>query len=340
MSLEELRALLKAGCFESCDVDHSCGIGRSELRQALSCELGRALTEAELARLWDSIDTNADGTLDPHEWRQAGGHFEADSVAGLARALFREVLRILPRTPAMRFFKPKDRRFHQPSPAGEAPTPLATRAAGKLSLMAVSAGASMLLFKSHSWCTAQAAMRDGCVGTEVADAEGGPPPRAREVAGHFAGGALGGVLHACFVHPFTSLPPAGAPRWALGPRLAGLRGAALKDALGFSVFFGAHAEAQRALEPSVGDATSHLRAMAASVAAGGLAGSCYHMVSYPFGRALEFAHPDTHVRALCAAARDHGVVELYRGVLRSAAPGVCTGALTFGLYDAVLRYAV
>lgn len=332
LSVDELRRLLRSTSFESCNATGSLAVDREELRRVLSTQLGRELTASELVRLWDSLDVDGDGTVDVHEWRQAGGAVEADGLAGVVRALFQTMLRILPRTPAMRFFKPKDHRLQASSEPSE---PLTSRAAGRLWLMAVSAGASTVVFKCHSKCHGAATSHDAF--------------REREAASHFVGGAIGGVLHACFVQPFTAPPPPGAPRWALAPRLAGLRVVVLKDALGFGAFFGVHAEAQRALAAALdgggaGSTThlgssSHLRAVGSSVAAGAAAGSCYHFVSYPFDRALALAHPETQPGALAAAVARHGVGALYRGVLRTAAPGVCMGAVTFGMYDAALRYA-
>ena len=322
--LRVLREILRSTSFEStCSTDGS--VDREELRHLLSRKLRRELNDSELSQLWSSLDQDGDGTVDLDGWRRAGGRVEADSLAGVARALLHTVLRILPRTPAMNFFKPKDHRLLRQ----DADAPLTSRLAAKLWLVPVSAGASTLLFKCHSTTTSHDAFRE---------------LQRSEAAGHFVGGAIGGVLHACFIQPFTAAPPPGAPRWALGPRLAGLRVVALKDALGFGAFFGVHAEAQRALEAHVVPAghlgsTSHLRAVGASVASGAAAGSCYHVISYPFDRALALAHPATHPGALAQSVRRHGLLALYQGVLRSAAPGVLMGAVTFGMYDAALRYA-
>jgi hypothetical protein len=146
---------------------------------------------------------------------------------------------------------------------------------------------------------------------------------------------------------FARAPPPGAAWWHVQPRLAGLRVVALKDAVGFSAFFGVHAEAQQCFDARFGGgggaavvgSVPHLRDLGSSAAAGAAAGCCYHVVSYPFDRALALAHPEAHPSAVAAAVGRAGAAELYRGVLRSAAPGVLVGALTFGLYDTVLRCA-
>ena len=53
----------------------------------------------------------------------------------------------------------------------------------------------------------------------------------------------------------------------------------------------------------------------------------------------ELAEPHTGPSRVARAAAHHGPAALYRGALRTAAPGVLMGALTFGLYDTALRYA-
>lgn len=326
LSQDELLALFRGASFESADDDGSRSIGREELREMLSRHLGRPLTELELTRLFETLDTDGDGVVSSAEWVAAGGA-QPDTIAGVARALFQTLLRVLPRTPAMRFFKPKDQRLRSVI-EGEKKT-LSERVAGKLALMSVSAGSSFVLFKSHS-----ATKRQEAIGSEMR----------RE----FVGGAVGGVLHACVVQPFVRPAAQGASWWHLRPRFSGLSVLALKDALGFGCFFGVHAYAQRALEaqqdspqPDHSDvgSESHVRTVSTSVAAGAIAGSAFHFVSYPLDQALALAHPETHPMRVAEAVRHHGLAALYHGVLRTAAPGICMGALTFGLYDAALRYA-
>lgn len=323
---DALLALFRGASFESADDDGSRSIGREELRAVLSRRLGRPLTDQELSRLFETLDTDGDGHVSSAEW-VAGGGTAPDTIAGLARALFQTLLRVLPRTPAMRFFKPKDPRLKSVM-EGENST-IGERVADKLALMSVSAGASFVLFKSHS-----ATKRQEAIGSEMR----------RE----FVGGAVGGVLHACVVQPFVRPAAQGVPWWHLRPRLSGLSVLALKDALGFGCFFGVHAFAQHALEDREDQqqqdgrrlgSESHLRTVGTSVAAGAIAGSAFHFVSYPLDQALALAHPETHPMRVAEAVRQHGLAALYNGVLRSAAPGVCMGALTFGLYDAALRYA-
>ena len=88
-------------------------------------------------------------------------------------------------------------------------------------------------------------------------------------------------------------------------------------------------QAQRRLERVAPGSTSfepgtesHLRALGCSVAAGATAGTFYHFVSFPFDRALELAEPHTGPSRVARAAAHHGPAALYRGALRTAAPGV------------------
>ena len=306
---------------DSADADGSRSIDREELGAALSRRLGRPLTDRELALLFETLDTDNDGTVSSTEW-VAGGGAGPETIAGMARALFQTLLRVMPRTPAMRFFKPKDQRLRSVM-EGERKT-LGERVTGKLALMSVSAGASFVLFKSHG-----ATKRQEAIGSEIRR--------------DFVGGAVGGMLHACVVQPFARPAAQGVPWWHLRPRLSGLSVLALKDALGFGCFFGVHTYAQHPYPQDPNHrhlgSESHLRTAGLSVAAGAIAGSAFHFVSYPLDQALALAHPETHPMRVAETMRHHGVAALYHGVLRSAAPGVCMGALTFGLYDAALRYA-
>ena len=318
---QALLALCHGASIDSADADGSRSIDREELGAALSRRLGRPLTDRELALLFETLDTDNDGTVSSTEW-VAGGGAGPETIAGMARALFQTLLRVMPRTPAMRFFKPKDQRLRSVM-EGERKT-LGERVTGKLALMSVSAGASFVLFKSHG-----ATKRQEAIGSEIRR--------------DFVGGAVGGMLHACVVQPFARPAAQGVPWWHLRPRLSGLSVLALKDALGFGCFFGVHTYAQHPYPQDPNHrhlgSESHLRTAGLSVAAGAIAGSAFHFVSYPLDQALALAHPETHPMRVAETMRHHGVAALYHGVLRSAAPGVCMGALTFGLYDAALRYA-
>ena len=124
LSVDELRRLLRSTSFESCNATGSLAVDREELRRVLSTQLGRELTASELVRLWDSLDVDGDGTVDVHEWRQAGGAVEADGLAGVVRALqafFRRTGTTQLLTPswhaghAVRFRGWQERRRRQPS---------------------------------------------------------------------------------------------------------------------------------------------------------------------------------------------------------------------------------
>ena len=132
---EELLQLVRSTTFEACDSDKSHTVGKAELQQALgrSCQeaVGRPLSDAECQRLLSMIDHDSDGQINLDDWRRVGGTSEADTVAGLSRAVLQTLLRIAPRTPAMRFFKPKDYRLQTPSgKADGAASTLAARLLG------------------------------------------------------------------------------------------------------------------------------------------------------------------------------------------------------------------
>ena len=90
----------------------------------------------------------------------------------------------------------------------------------------------------------------------------------------------------------------------------------------------------------LGDET-HLHALKASCISGAAAGACYHVVTYPVAsaQALAGAAEGAGLVKVAQCARDHGVVKLFGGVSRQMVPGIVTGALTFGVYDTLLRWA-
>ena len=55
----------------------------------------------------------------------------------------------------------------------------------------------------------------------------------------------------------------------------------------------------------------------ASTAAGAVAGTLYHVATFPIERAKAFSAPDVSVGAVAAAVRSEGWLSLYRGVVRT-----------------------
>ena len=132
-----------------------------------------------------------------------------------------------------------------------------------------------------------------------------------------------------------------------------------KEAIGFGAFFATHAwlaerfmldgeqsqQQQQPQQPQRQPAQPklspgselHLRTLGASATAGAVAGAAYHVTTYPIAQAQAHAAPDVSIGGAIKAARAHGVSALTKGMLRTAGPGLLTGALTFGVYDSALR---
>ena len=256
-------------------------------------------------------------------------NWTADTAAGSARALAASVLRTLPRTPAIRFFAPK-------------PKPNSTDIKGeyrdgrlrlRVGFMAASAGASTILFKTHTTFA----------GDSRAHTDNG-----KHLAVNFVGGAAGGAIHGAIMSfaPRPDVEP-GCGSLALGARARSVPLAMLRESLGFGMFFAIHATLLARWRPAASAAaqecgspllsSSHLTDLGTSCAAGAVAGGGYHVATYPVLTAQTLAAPETGTAAVLSAARVHGLAVLYRGVLRTSASGLLSGAAAFGAYDTVLR---
>ena len=235
----------------------------------------------------------------------------------------------------------------------------------------MSAGAGSALFVCHGLFAPQALDLDASAPTAPGNCVGFLEV-VSEFAWHFYGGGIGGSAHAVVmtIAPqkgwYSSLPGhvATAPTYTMERarlllpwirhRISGLPVTVFRDGIGFGIFFGVHAVVLGALHELIHlhefsqvttssiclrDSGSYARTVLTSLVAGSAAGCLYHAATYPFNSALAHAAPSISPGAVFAAARRAGGKVLYRGVLRSSIGGITTGALTFGIYDAVVRFA-
>merc|ERR1712224_837777 len=147
----------------------------------------------------------------------------------------------------------------------------------------------------------------------------------------------GGAVHACV----CAMAPGGLG-WRRLPALA------LKDACGFAAFFGVFSYIQRRLQPverdlnerwSVSQPRQALGSIGSSIVAGAVAGGAYHFIAFPWERAVALA-PADGTDSVLSVARRQGLIALYAGVTRTAAKGIGVGALTFAVYDVLIRELV
>ena len=258
----------------------------------------------------------------------------ADYLAGATRALLLRLLQAMPRTPSIRFFAPKE----SAKSGGLQGEWRDGRLRYRLGFLCVSAGAATVLFKAHR--TAK---------------ESGPQTINGRVL-DLIGGALGGGLFG-FLMTFAPRPDLDAV--PLRMRVRAIPFKFSKEAIGFGAFFATHAwlaerfmldgeqsqQQQQPQQPQRQPAQPklspgselHLRTLGASATAGAVAGAAYHVTTYPIAQAQAHAAPDVSIGGAIKAARAHGVSALTKGMLRTAGPGLLTGALTFGVYDSALR---
>ena len=237
---------------------------------------------------------------------------EADTLSGACRGFLVAVVRILPRTPAVKFFAPKQR----PEPTVRWMSWEFVRT--KVTFMA----AGSALFALHARSLAHV---ESLVGAEH-DAV------ANTVVMHACGGTVGGAAHACV----CAMAPGGLG-WRRLPAFI------LKDAVGFAAFFSMFAVVHRRLHSTEHNLSTQLTpgrrvggSIACSVTAGAIAGGTYHFITFPWERAVALAHTDTQASVL-EVARRHGLRALYSGVTRTALSGVGVGAVTFAAYDVAMR---
>lgn len=129
-----------------------------------------------------------------------------------------------------------------------------------------------------------------------------------------------------------------------------------RDALSYGAFFGAYDCVVRYLTPSsalpkvLGNGGSapgltpgHLQThtlplMGRSVVAGAAAGTAFHMIAYPFQKAVGDPRSSTERLVWMRNAVFTGQFRsLYRGAAANSWPSIVMGALTFSVYDSVLR---
>ncbi|KAJ1635924.1 hypothetical protein T492DRAFT_962789 [Pavlovales sp. CCMP2436] len=278
-----LMAWLHAAHFDDVDEDGSLKVSRAEVARSLCRALGRFPTEPELDFVWAKL--NACGTaelLDFEDWELAQGSASAEALTGVARAmggtLLRSTVRVLPRTPAVSFFRPKTAAEGEPAVLRllrllRAPDLLNVRELGSrvgaaAHFMGVSALAATCLFKAHrAVCTYGLGIgHDGMYAAE-------DPLTRGSFAGNCLGGAVGGAAHSVIMCPMAAKPwvslaplgPAEAIAVAHGARspaaarvrtavsslsraYSGLPVVVLRDVAGFAAFFGAFNAAIKALE--------------------------------------------------------------------------------------------
>ena len=216
----DLTSVLSTIDFNGADTDGDGTLTKSELKAALSNTFGRTPQQAEVDEAWSLLDSDGDGKVTLDEWRKFT--LEADTLSGSVRGFLSAMLRVVPRTPAVRCFAPKQKKSE--------PTPFSVSGfKAKLSLIFYSSVAGMTLFATHG-------QAERLLGTQQHQQAGS----SYNVAAHFGGGFIGGLLHACVLAPASS-----------GGLRLGLRRlpiTALRDALGFGAFFVAFHAAGMQLE--------------------------------------------------------------------------------------------
>ena len=312
-----------------------------------------------------SITPPVDGAMSTNDAAEASaGAARAFSLASLPAfrqasvSALSSLLRVLPRTPAIKFFAPK--------PLGQRSV-LEDYQAGRLHMrcgfIVMSAGASTALFKAH-----------GLVASSSAPPSTRPllPECLYDLIGGSMGGSVYGLVMAFAPQPHS--PP-------IAARLRSVPVHVCKESVGFGIFFVTHGFLQPRLEHSMRHRQQRLHSVTepttpfaatdtvaaatdvaattaaaataaaeksdglaaqacsigASTAAGAVAGAGYHAATFPLERAKALAAPDVSVAAVLASIRRQGWAALYRGMARKSLPGFLTGAITFGVYETTLH---
>ena len=399
----EFQRWIESANFDDLDLNHDDVLSRTELATWLSERLKREATTAELdmalqvfgLRLQHDIPEGRDAehlrVLGPRRdselhgngpdaitraaWRRAGGGEAsgAEVVAGSLRATViscarttgHALLRILPRMPAVQFFKPKARNAEGLSgnaalqkevlntlqPGGQG-TAGVVRAGGFM-LSSMVAGSAMFAVYRTVTTRLETGLGGGVenlpkpAGADVVPGEDG----GGMVAAHFVGGAAGGALHAALISPFLSDGASSAQRPAadghtgaaaqpqqsrMTPVVHRLRNAGKlfprvlrRDTLAYSSFFGVYKWTHVSLPCAAREPTARLfdfDSVTRSATAGAAAGAAFHVAH----ESVDLAHRDGlwAVASLRSAAR----------TLLHAGPALGMGAVTFTVYEHLIMF--
>ena len=150
-------------------------------------------------------------------------------------------------------------------------------------------------------------------------------------------GGIGGLVHACVVHPVQGLMSPGS-----APLLRGLAAAMCRDGLGFAAFFSAWHWVERALLPhpseEVATSTPRIREVGSCLVAGAAAGGSYHLVSHPLDATLDALRKrgvDPTLRNVAAELRELGPPRALRATFAALKPAVVASALSYLAFEAV-----
>eukprot|EP00037_Helgoeca_nana_P029067 m.345502 g.345502 ORF g.345502 m.345502 type:complete len:455 (+) comp27897_c1_seq1:1889-3253(+) len=345
--------------FSECCSDTELGLTKRDVADILHDILLRRPTKTEVDEIFEWLDTDGDGIIDPSEWRVAQWRSEVEFIAGSARAAsistIAIITRILPRIPVIKFFRPRAMYTEI--------RPSVSRIAGvtaRLIFLGGSIVAATAAFLAQRHCRRLIDPGSNSVTlVDLPDLDGLPVT-------HFVAGGVGGALHAVIMSGviatsklmhLTNMKQLANPvfRAESKQNMANnfwrrLPAMMVKDALGFAMFFGVFHVVQGSLEEwlfkkraSDGESFTRRRPLVEAVGVAGVSGAAaglaYHTVSHPMERARAIAPRTAGVFELLATGRSAGPARLFRHFTRNGAllKSIIIGSVTFASYDAALR---
>eukprot|EP00035_Acanthoeca_spectabilis_P012126 m.214839 g.214839 ORF g.214839 m.214839 type:complete len:451 (-) comp15536_c0_seq2:87-1439(-) len=349
--------LLQREYVDCCDGSESC-LNKENIENVLRDVLYRRPTKREVDEIFEWLDTDKDGLVDPAEWRSARWRSEIEFLAGTVRAgtiaFLGIVMRVLPRIPVIKFFRPRAQlqTYHEALPSASYMSGVTAR----IMFTTGSIFAATVAFLSHRHARD---ILDG--GNDVFDID---VPHGSSLS-HFIGGGVGGALHAVVMAGFTAMSKivhttnleiftcpynrAQQARDAIDKFRRRLPGMVIKDVVGFALFFGVFHSVQRTVENAIfeirtknGEALTQrpsIEAIGVAAVSGATAGFAYHTVSHPMERAQALSPHGASVRQLLATGRVTGPLNLFRKFFRNGGliQSILIGTVTFASYDAAIR---